>query len=122
MSNVRSPARSTRKGIILGAAEVVQLGCEIQANYPGQGPPDLHSRDTCLAYFGDHPDMVGFELAMILAARCAEAACGAGYAYGPADIVEELRTFIRQIGEPRTEAVGRQLLYYWPNVAVRGAS
>src|SRR5690242_12947528 len=105
----------------MSESDVVQLGFEVQANYPDHALPDIRSHGDRLAYLGAHPDVVTFELAIMLSHRAAEAAYNAGYEYGAADIVEEIRTFIWQIGPLHTEAVGRDLLYYWPAVATQGA-
>lgn len=92
----------------------------------GELTPELHAHRTkrkphveVLSYLGANPSIVVFELAVILCRRSANAARLEGYEYGRADVVEELRTLISQIDSPFTEAVGTQLLYFWPTVELR---
>jgi hypothetical protein len=71
-----------------------------------------------LAYIGPNPGIVGFELIVILAGRVAHQACRAGYMFVASDFVEEMRHLVMTIQSPQTEAVGRDLIYYWPTVVL----
>jgi hypothetical protein len=85
------------------------------ARYRGASSPTAVS----LGYFGDRPGVVVFELAVILARQVWAAAEREGYVYGPYDVIDELRNLTTQIGSPHTEAVGRELVFYWPTVIIR---
>lgn len=69
-----------------------------------------------LSYIGDNLAAVGFELIVMLAGRTAHQACRAGYTYTASDFVDEMRQIVLKVRAPVTEAVGHQLIYYWPTV------
>lgn len=113
-------------GIVIGEQELVHLAAAIEAATGEM--PDLsgyHGRysrgaSASLGYRGTHSAVVEFELAVILAEKAACAALQAGYAYGPEDMLDDLRLLVCSIDSPCTEAIGNQIQYYWPTVVVRG--
>lgn len=64
------------------------------------------------------PDIVAFELCVMLAGDVAAAVCRVGYTYRASDFVDEMRRLALLIGTPNTEAVGRDLIFYWPSIEV----
>lgn len=77
-------------------------------------PPKTRS----LSYVGNRPEAVGFEMCVMLARQAAIAACGSGYIYGASDFVEEMRQLNLTVGGPHTQAVGRDIVFYWPTLVL----
>lgn len=71
-----------------------------------------------LSYIGTRPGIVGFELCIMLVHRTAQAAYRSGYVFSTCDFVDEMRLMVMTVRSPVTEAVGRELVYYWPTVAL----
>lgn len=71
---------------------------------------------TSLSYVGPRPEVVAFEMCVMLAHRAGIAACAAGFTYSASDFVDEMRQLNLTVGGPNTQAVGRDLVFYWPTL------
>lgn len=109
----------TASTMVTLAAAVTAASGEIPRLMGYHGRRSRHHRAS-LAYLGPNPAIVVYELAVILAGQACRGAADAGYTYGADDIVEELRHLICQIDSPSTDILGREILFYWPNVQVAG--